>query len=426
VTNAERRLDDVTGTALLVAASLGLVLFAACYTAVHGLDQPRIAVAFGAVVAVGELVRITLPGDREAAPLGAAGALAYALLTTVQDTPTTHDLWQVVAVTSIATLVGAMPHVAAGRAPRLEQIARRVLTTAFAAAIFRPLYLQDAFRHDIGWIFALELVFIAGLVLLFDAALAAIVRADRDRAPFGRAVVEELRAVIGLGSAIGATGVLIALAARITGLSALPVFCLPLLLTQFSYRRYASIRQTYLQTIRSLARVTEVGGYTEPGHVRRVADLSVAVGTEMGLSDAQLRDLEYAALMHDLGQLSLAEPIPGGATVFASLSERDRIAMQGADVIRQTGVLDRVALIVERQADPYRRPHEQMDGSLPLASRIIKAVNAYDDLVGSSLDSGRRLEAVEQLRLGMVYNYDPQVVATLARVVERHSVRVGA
>src|SRR5213076_2420746 len=146
-------MDEVTGTALLVAASLGLVLFAACYTAVHGLDQPRIAVAFGAIIAVGELVRITLPGDREAAPLGAAGALAYALLTTVQNTPTTHDAWQVVAVTSIATLVGAMPHVAAGRAPRLEQIARRVLTTAFAAAIFRPLFLHDAFRHDIGWIF---------------------------------------------------------------------------------------------------------------------------------------------------------------------------------------------------------------------------------------------------------------------------------
>ena len=35
---------------------------------------------------------------------------------------------------------------------------------------------------------------------------------------------------------------------------------LPLLLTQFSFRRYAAIRATSLQTIRALSRVTELGG----------------------------------------------------------------------------------------------------------------------------------------------------------------------
>ena len=70
----------------------------------------------------------------------------------------------------------------------------------------------------------------------------------------------------------------------------------------------------------------------------------------------------------------------------------------------------RVADIVERQADPYRRPHETVDGTLPLASRIIKAANAYDDLVGDSRESVRRLEALERLRLSMAYDYDPRVV----------------
>ena len=46
---------------------------------------------------------------------------------------------------------------------------------------------------------------------------------------------------------------------------------------------------------------------------RRVSTLAVAVGRELGMSDSELRDLEYAALMHDIGQLSLTEPIPGGA-----------------------------------------------------------------------------------------------------------------
>jgi len=137
------------------------------------------------------------------------------------------------------------------------------------------------------------------------------------------------------------------------------------------------------------------------------------------MSDSELRDLEYAALMHDIGQLSLTEPIPGGATVVAAPTEQRRIAGLGADVIRQTGVLDEVARIVDRQAEPYRRAHEIARTEVPLASRIIKAVNAYDDLVGDSAETGRRLEALERLRLGMAYEYDPLVVESLSKIVER-------
>ena len=53
--------------------------------------------------------------------------------------------------------------------------------------------------------------------------------------------------------------------------------------------------------------------------------------------------------MHDIGQLSLAEPIPGGATLLVSAAEARRIAEFGAEVIKQTGVLDTVADLVRDQ-----------------------------------------------------------------------------
>ena len=244
-------------------------------------------------------------------------------------------------------------------------------------------------------------------------------RVGATRAPYVRALRDEFRAQAGIGAAVGATGVLIALSGGIMGFWALPVFCVPLLLTQFSFKRYATIRATYRQTIRSLARVTDVGGYTTNGHARRVCDMSLAVGRELGLSEAELLDLEYAALMHDIGQLSLVEPIPGGATALTAPDDQRRLAEKGAEVIRQTGVLDRVAEIVARQAEPYRRPGEATDQTLPLESRIIRAANAFDDMVGGSLDSGPRFSALERLRLAMAYDYDPRVVETLSRIVER-------
>lgn len=428
MTAARWRLDDAGTTGTLVVVSLGalLAVVAVMVSASPGgfVDAP-VAAAFAAFIALGELVRITLPGGRDAAPISTAGALAYALLLRWPDAGIDHSALQVVAVVAVAMLIGVAPHVVVGRAPSLDTMARRLLAVGFAAGLFRGTDLAGYVAGLREAPLAFVMVAIVLATLAFDAVLAAAVRAGADRAPFTAVLRNEVRAQAGIGSAIGATGALIALAASIMGVWALPVFVVPLLLTQFAFRRYAAIRETSLQTIRALSRVTELGGYTESGHSRRVSVLSGAVGRELGMSDADLRDLEYAALMHDIGQLSLAEPIPGGATVVAAPGDQRRIAGLGADVIRQTGVLDEVATIVDRQAEPYRRAHETDRNEVPLASRIIKAVNAYDDLVGDSVETRRRLEALERLRLGMAYEYDPTVVESLSKTVER-CLRLGA
>ena len=422
MTPGRRRIDDAGNTGLFIIAAAGALLAVASVVVTAspgGFVDVGTAFAFAAFIALGELVRITLPGGRDAAPIATAGALAYTLLTRLPNDVPDHSALQVVAVTACAMLIGVAPHVVVGRAPSIDTLARRLLTIGFAAGIFRGTGLDDRAMEMREAPLAMVMVAVVVATLAVDAVLAAVVRAGADRAPFRPVLRNEIVAQAGIGSAIGATGALIALAATIMDVWALPVFVVPLLLTQFSFRRYAAIRQSSLQTIRALSRVTELGGYTETGHSRRVSQLCIAVGRELGMNDAELRDLEYAALMHDIGQLSLTEPIPGGATVVAAPADQRRIASLGADVIRQTGVPDEVAQIVDMQAEPYRRAHETHRSEVPMASRIIKAVNAYDDLVGDSELLSRQLEALERLRLGMAYEYDPTVVESLSKTVER-------
>lgn len=407
----------VTGAGLLLVGSVAA-------TFVNGLDQPVPALWFGLFVLLGEVLRVTLPGDREAAPLATAAGLGYALLGSYGGEPTRHEITQVIAVVGGAVLLGAIPHAAAGRRPRLEDMARRVLVVAFAATLYqaivagvnRPAQLEAAWKPEHK---ALIMIVVVTLALAADAVLAALVLAGDKHAPFLTAFRDEVRALRGISSAIGASGMLIALAAQEMAVWALPVVAVPIMLTQFAFRRYAAIRETYHQTIRSLSRLTEVAGYTETGHASRVAGLSVAVGRDLGMTEPAITELQFAALVHDLGQLSLPEPIPGGATLIVSRPEQRQIAQLGADVIRQTGVLDEVATIVERQAEPYRRATLRADSQVPLGSRIIKAVNAYDDLVGESRRPERQLEALERLRLGVAYEYDPKVVDSLSRVLDR-------
>jgi hypothetical protein len=409
------------GPVLVMAVAAILVVASVGATASRGLVDPQPAVAFALVVALGELARTTLPGDRVQAPLGLAGSLGYAFLADLPAGPTDHSIWQTVAVASTGTLVGTLPHVAVGRPAALDAVARRILVVAFVAATARPLLDGSQTQHGQGtpWPVLAGLVAVAVLAILLDASFAALVVVDRTGAPFFATVRNELTAMAGMGAAVGATGLLLALAAEVMGLWSIPVLSVPLLLTQYSFRRYSGIRATYLQTVRSLSRVTELAGYTESGHSRRVSALCLAVGRDLGLDERALRDLEYAALMHDIGQLSLRDPIAGGATVMAAPDERRRIAELGGSVVRQTGVMDRVAQIVEHQADPYRRPHVDLDSDVPVESRVIKVVNDYDDLVGGSLEVARTLDALERLHLGMAYEYDPRVVESLARVLAR-------
>jgi HD-GYP domain-containing protein (c-di-GMP phosphodiesterase class II) len=265
------------------------------------------------------------------------------------------------------------------------------------------------------------------LALLVEVVLSALLRADEQRAMFWVVLVDELRVQAPLGAAVGASALLMAFAAEVMGLYALAVFTAPLLVTQVAFRRYSGIRTTYLQTVRSLAKVTEIGGYVETGHSERVSRLSVAIGRELGIHEPQLLELEYAALMHDIGQLSLSDPIPGGATVLVSREDQQRIAELGAGVIQQAKVLGSVAEIVRRQTEPYRDVDFVHDATLPgvpgppLSSRIIRAANAFDDLVGGSLEPARAAEAVQRLQLGTASEYDPRVVDALSRVVHRRS-----
>jgi hypothetical protein len=410
-----------SGRLLLLAAVGMLVVAAVAHTAAAGVTEPHTALAFGAVIAAGQLLRLRQPGGREAAPIAAAAALAYALLLRVgelssaQPVPTVAAL-QVIAVTAVGMTVGALPHIAARRSAGLTGMATRLVAVACVAFAFRPIAGTRLISGAGHWWVALivmTLLVIAGW--LAEAIIAALIRADDLGARFSVAVWDEMRIQFPLGAAVGVSAIMITFAAEVMGLAELAVFLGPLLVTQVAFRRYAGIRATYLQTVRALARVTEVGGYVESGHSRRVSRLAVAVGRELGLPEPDLLDLEYAALMHDIGQLALTDPIPGGATVLVSAEDQRRIAELGADVISKAGVLDRVAELVRCQSWPSRGH----DPEPPVGSRIIRAANAFDDLVGGSTDRDRTAAALERLRLDTAAEYDPGVVEALSDVASR-------
>jgi hypothetical protein len=427
----------VSAAAAVRVAGVVWVAVAVGWTVYGGVRGPAAACAFGGVVVLGEALRVPPGADREGAPLATAGALGYALLG-----PGGADAAQTVTVTFAGAVLGTALrlHFPAGAA-----VAGFEPAPAFAFAAgpppppahgrhAKPARTALPGRGEAGWgrevrraagvglaalccqllrgetrltgaVLAAGYIAVLCLVGLCDAVVAA---ALGPRSPVV-GIRDELRGLAGMGSAVCAGGVVLAVAVGSAGLWAVPVVALPLLLTQFGLRGHAAVRATYRQTVSTLARATEVAGYTPEGHARRVGRLATAVGRELGLPARRLMLLEYAALMHDIGQLSLVDPVPRGATEPLDAGRREAIATLGGEVVRRTGAPAEVALIVEGQARPYR---EQ-----PLAGRIVRAVNDYEDLTGESGGPDGRLAAVERLRLDTAHTYDPRVVEALTRVL---------
>ena len=199
------------------------------------------------------------------------------------------------------------------------------------------------------------------------------------------------------------------------GLWAFPVAILPYAFSHLAFVRYHSTRITYGQMIRALAQIPEVADLAPRGHSSRTADLAVAMAREIGLHPNEVAELEYSALMHDVGRITLTEP----AILKAGYTDED-IARWGAQIIAEAPYLQEVSQYVRVQHNPYRRPGEAKDPDVPMISKIIKVASAYDQSVHEVHLSP--LEALERIHRGSAYDFDPEVSGSLRRVLVQRGV----
>lgn len=85
--------------------------------------------------------------------------------------------------------------------------------------------------------------------------------------------------------------------------SLIPVAILLLLIRQ-SYAQFLEIRETYRTTVEVLVEAAETQDLRRVGHADRTAAVARAIAMRMGLSPASVERLSYAALLHDIGELS--------------------------------------------------------------------------------------------------------------------------
>lgn len=185
-------------------------------------------------------------------------------------------------------------------------------------------------------------------------------------------------------------------------------------------KHIVEMAQLHWRTIEALALAIEAKDDVTAAHLKRVQIYAVEMARELGLSDAEIKAVEAAALLHDIGKLAVPEYI---------ISKPGRLTPEEFDKMKIHPVVG--AEILERVSFPYpvvpmvRSHHEKFDGSgypdglkgeeIPIGARILSAVDCLDALASDR--QYRRAVPLEKAMEMVVAEsgkaFDPKIVALL-------------
>jgi putative nucleotidyltransferase with HDIG domain len=330
-----------------------------------------------------------------------------------------------VLVAAVLAIAG-LPDVLAGnvRPSRLLQTAGNSWFAVGPAAVFA---LSGVAPDDAG----------AGLLLAAFAAQFALdfaISSLRFSASRGAGLRSQLRDAWVYGVDAALTGVALVVAESTHAHPLAPLALLPLLglIGMFAKERHerlsslVELNNAYRGTALVLGDVVEADdGYTGE-HCKSVVALALEVGIAMGLSAEQRRNLEFAALLHDVGKIAIPKEIVNKS---GKLNPEEWTLIQTHTTEGQK-MLDRVGGFMRDVGRIVRSHHERWDGGgypdslageeIPLESRIITCCDSWNAM-RTNRSYRRALPAsvaLAELRANSGTQFDPQVVSALLRVVE--------
>lgn len=139
----------------------------------------------------------------------------------------------------------------------------------------------------------------------------------------------------------------------------------------------------YFNTVKALANAIEASDEYTRGHCDRVGRLSIRIAQHLKLSENQIRHLEYACVLHDVGKIGIRETVlnkPGRLSEmeYEEIKQHPRI---GFEIIKDIPFLKDAANILiqhHERIDGKGYPNRLKGEEILLEAKILAAADAYD------------------------------------------------
>jgi HD-GYP domain-containing protein (c-di-GMP phosphodiesterase class II) len=276
---------------------------------------------------------------------------------------------------------------------------------------------------------------------IYLVALAASALADfawaltRDQLLHGKPVMEVVKNCLGtnrVAAIFSAIGFFPAFAAVDQPLVLLVIAPLVWLLTVFSRDRSErwsatlELHRAYRGTVMLLVDVVEFDDDYTAEHSRSVVELARGVAQELGMDKYELQELEFAALLHDVGKIAIPKELLNKP---AALTESEFEIMK-THTIEGQFMLDRIGGLLGRVGEVVRSCHERWDGKgypdglkgedIPQPARVVFVCDAYNAMTTNRPYRAALPpeQAISELVTNAGTQFDPDVVAAMLRVLE--------
>ena len=192
------------------------------------------------------------------------------------------------------------------------------------------------------------------------------------------------------------------------------------------YSKTLELHRAYRGTVMLLSDVVEFEDDYTAQHSRSVVELVNAVADELAIDEQDRQELEFAAMLHDVGKIAIPKQILNKPAALTA----GEFEVMKRHTIEGQFMLDRVGGLLGRVGEIVRSCHERWDGSgypdglrgeeVPLASRVVFACDAYHAITSDRSYRAARSkeEAVAELMENAGTQFDPRVVEALLLAVE--------
>ncbi|MGI6188751.1 MAG: HD-GYP domain-containing protein [Clostridiales bacterium] len=200
----------------------------------------------------------------------------------------------------------------------------------------------------------------------------------------------------------------------------------PLIMIDQSLKRYYSLRDEAIETLKVLAEVIDARDDYTASHSARVAEYAKKIAQQMRLPVDYANIIEIAGKVHDLGKIGVQDHIlkKKGSLNSDEMEQIEKHTEIGYRLLKNLNPYKTGAIYVlyhHERIDGMGYPHRISDNSIPLGAKILSVADSYDAMTSDRpyRKALTQAQAVDELKRCSGTQFDPKVVQSFIEVLKR-------
>jgi len=188
---------------------------------------------------------------------------------------------------------------------------------------------------------------------------------------------------------------------------------------------YEHLEKFYVEMVETLARAVDSKDSYTHDHSDRARHRARQVSSAMGLPETDIKQIEYAALLHDVGKIGIADNIllkPAKLTTeeYEEMKKHPAIGYRILEPIKHLEPVAKMVLAHQEWYNGAGYPQGLKGEAIPLGARIVAVIDAWDAMTSDRVyrKALPRERAVAELRKYAGTQFDPGVVEVFLKIVE--------